>query len=80
MTPLQQQMRADLQLRGLSARTQEMSVRAVYQLPHITTSHLPGSRKKHSGTPSSLSSMSGTPHAVPVPSLCVVSRSSLRPP
>ena len=32
MTPLQQRMRDDLQLRGLSARTQEMDVRAVYQL------------------------------------------------
>jgi site-specific recombinase XerD len=32
MTPLQQRMREDLQLRGLSARTQEMYVRAVYQL------------------------------------------------
>lgn len=32
MTPLQQRMRDDLQLRGLSARTQEMYVRAVHQL------------------------------------------------
>ena len=32
MTPLQQRMREDLQLRGLSARTQEMYSRAVYQL------------------------------------------------
>jgi len=32
MTPLQQRMRDALQLRGLSARTQEMSVRAVQQL------------------------------------------------
>lgn len=32
MTPLQQRMRDDLQLRGLSERTQEMYVRAVYQL------------------------------------------------
>ena len=32
MTPLQQRMREDLQLRGLSERTQEMYVRAVHQL------------------------------------------------
>ena len=32
MTPLRQRMIADLQLRGLSERTQEMSVRAVRQL------------------------------------------------
>ncbi len=32
MTPLQQRMREDLQRRGLSARTQEMYIRAVYQL------------------------------------------------
>ena len=32
MTPLQQRMREDRQLRGLSERTQEMYVRAVYQL------------------------------------------------
>jgi integrase/recombinase XerD len=32
MTPLRRRMIADLQLRGLSARTQEMSVRAVRQL------------------------------------------------
>ena len=39
MTPLQQRMREDLQLRGLSARTQEMYVRAVYQLAaHYHTS------------------------------------------
>ena len=32
MTPLRQRMIADLQLRGLSERTQEMYVRAVRQL------------------------------------------------
>jgi hypothetical protein len=32
MTPLRRRMLEDLQLRGLSARTQEMSVRAVRQL------------------------------------------------
>jgi len=32
MTPLRQRMIEDLQLRGLSERTQEMSVRAVRQL------------------------------------------------
>jgi len=32
MTPLHQRMRDDLQLRGLSARTQEMDVRAVHPL------------------------------------------------
>jgi hypothetical protein len=32
MTPLRRLMLEDLQLRGLSARTQEMSVRAVRQL------------------------------------------------
>ena len=32
MTPLRQRMIEDLQLRGLSARTQEMYVRAVRQL------------------------------------------------
>jgi integrase/recombinase XerD len=32
MTPLPQRMRDDLQLRGLSERTQELDVRAVYQL------------------------------------------------
>ena len=32
MTQLQQRMRDDLQLRGLSERTQEMYVRAVHQL------------------------------------------------
>ncbi len=39
MTPLQQRMREDLQLRGLSERTQEMYVRAVHQLAaHYHTS------------------------------------------
>jgi integrase/recombinase XerD len=32
MTPLQQRMIEDLQLRGMSARTQQMYVRAVRQL------------------------------------------------
>ena len=72
MTPLQQRMREELQLRGLSDRTQEISVRA--------THHLPGSRKKHSETPSALSSRSSTPRGARAPLRSAVARASLSTP
>jgi len=51
MTPLQQRMRDDLQLRGLSARTQEMSVKAVYQLAahdHTSPARIPEKARRDS--------------------------------
>ena len=76
MTPLCQRMIEDLQLRGLSVRTQESMSGLYASWPTMTTHPLTGSRRKHYVTPSSLSRTTSTLRALPVPSRCAVSRSS----
>jgi hypothetical protein len=68
MTPLRQRMIEDLQLRGLSAKTQDAYLRAAVRAnwPSTIVSRPTSSPKKNCACTFSTSRMTSTPHRVPL--------------
>ena len=72
MTALRQKMIEDMQLRGLSERTQETYIRVVRQLAEYYRKPPDQLSQKNCGSISSTSRMTNMLRAVPAPRLCPV--------